>query len=106
MASETVDRTIPRGPKCVANRPPGEKDSRPAGETRSADIAGDFPARYVTSPWSLEGTIQTLKCLMREGQSREIPRLRSTWLAFQFRVYSLWHSLKQLLLIRWLEQAK
>jgi hypothetical protein len=61
---------------------------------------------YVRSPTSVEGTIQTSKCSMREGPSGEIARLRITWLSFQFRVYSLWHAPKQLFLIRWPEQAK
>lgn len=60
----------------------------------------------VTSPTSVEETIQTSQGSMKEEQSLEIARLRNTRLSSQFRVCSLWHSPKQLFLIRWPGQAK
>jgi hypothetical protein len=59
-----------------------------------------------TSTTSVEETIQTPQCSMKERQSREIASLPNAWLSFQFRVCSLWHSSKHLFLIPWPEQAK
>lgn len=97
MALETVDN--PALAQTPGESLSGRNRTRDPHTKRGRLILPEFSLE-VTSATPATHTIPTPQGSMKEGPSREIARLNDTRLSFQFRVCSLWHSPKQLFLIR------